>query len=75
MDEYFTDEANLHKYDGHDLFNLRASYKVNDLLSVYGRVLNLADTAYADRADFGFGNDRYFPGDERFFSMGVSVTL
>lgn len=75
MDEYFTDGANLHKYEGHDLFNLRASYQVNDLLSVYGRVLNIADTAYADRADFARGAHRYFPGDERFFSVGLAVTL
>lgn len=75
MDEYFTDEANLHKYDGHDLFNLRASYKLNENFSVYGRILNLADTAYADRADFAFGSHRYFPGEERFFAMGVRVSL
>lgn len=75
MDEYYVDGANINKYDGHDLFNLRTTYKVNDILSIYGRVLNVADTAYADRADFAFGNYRYFPGDERFFSMGVSVTL
>ena len=75
MDEYFTDEANLNKYEGHDLFNLRASYQVNDRFSVYGRILNLADTAYADRADFGFGSHRYFPGEERFFAMGVRVSL
>lgn len=75
MDEYFTDEANLHKYDGHDLFNLRASYKLNENFSVYGRILNLADTAYADRADFAFGSHRYFPGEERFFAMGMRVNL
>lgn len=75
MDEYFTDEANLHNYEGHDLFNLRASYKLNENFSVYGRILNLADTAYADRADFAFGSHRYFPGEERFFAMGVRVSL
>lgn len=75
MDEYFTDESNLHKYDGHDLVNLRASYKVNENFSVYGRVLNLADTAYADRADYAFGSHRYFPGEERFFAVGIRVSL
>lgn len=75
MDEYFTDEANDHSYEGHDVLNLRASYQVNDLISVYGRIMNLADTAYADRADFAFGDNRYFPGEERFFSMGIRVAL
>ena len=29
------------------------------------RAINLADTAYADRADYAFGNYRYFPGRGR----------
>ena len=29
------------------------------------RVNNLTDIAYADRADFAFGNYRYFPGRDR----------
>jgi len=29
------------------------------------RVNNLTDELYADRADFAFGNHRYFPGRER----------
>jgi iron complex outermembrane recepter protein len=31
------------------------------------RVDNVLDTAYADRADFAFGNYRYFPGRGRAF--------
>ncbi len=33
--------------------------------SVALRVTNLLDTAYADRADFAFGDYRYFPGRGR----------
>ena len=29
------------------------------------RITNLAGTAYADRADYAFGNYRYFPGRGR----------
>lgn len=75
MDEYYTDSANANTYDGHDLFNLRASYKISETFSIRGRILNIADTAYADRADFAFGNHRYFPGDKRFFSVEVSASF
>jgi len=35
------------------------------------RVNNVANTLYADRADYAFGNYRYFPGRERetFFEL------
>ena len=38
------------------------------------RVMNLTDRRYAERADFAFGNARYFPGRERalFVSAGWS---
>lgn len=63
VDEYYTDPENLHNYEGHDLLHLRASFRVTENLTMYARVLNLTDEAYAERADFsGFGGDRYFPG-------------
>lgn len=71
---YFTDAGNLHSYDGHDLFTLRAQYRVSERVTLYGAVRNLTDTAYAERADFAFGADRYFPGEPRNVSFGVRVT-
>ncbi len=71
MGEYFTDAANQRVYPGHDVFNLRADWDVSETLSLYGAVRNLTNTDYADRADFAFGNDRYFPGEDRAFTIGV----
>jgi hypothetical protein len=36
------------------------------------RLTNLFDVAYADRADFAFGSERYFPGRDRaiFIELG-----
>ena len=69
---YFTNPGNTAKYPGHDIFVLRGRYDVTDKISLFGRVDNLFDTRYADRADFAFGNERYFPGRPRTLFFGLS---
>ncbi len=64
MDDYYTDEANLHRYEGHDLVNLRYRYDYADNWYFAARVTNLFDEDYAERADFSpFAGDRYFVGE------------
>ncbi|MEL6686001.1 MAG: TonB-dependent receptor [Pseudomonadota bacterium] len=70
--EYFTNEANTQSYPGHDIVVLRGSYDITPSLRLFGRVDNLFDTKYADRADFAFGNERYFPGRPRTLFMGLT---
>jgi outer membrane receptor protein involved in Fe transport len=72
---YWADAANRNRYPGHELLNLRASAVLGRGFSVRARVLNLLDEPYADRADFAFGNWRYFPGRERtwFVEIGYAV--
>lgn len=62
---YWLDAANLHEYDGHGLANLRARWALASGWSFAARVTNLFDEAYADRADYAFGQYRYFPGRGR----------
>ncbi|MBL8266145.1 TonB-dependent receptor [Steroidobacter sp.] len=62
---YFVDAANANEYGGHDLLNLRVSWHANDNWRTILRLNNVTDRAYADRADFAFGNYRYFPGRGR----------
>jgi outer membrane receptor protein involved in Fe transport len=62
---YFADAANLNRYPGHTLANLRVSRQLAPWLRTTLRVTNLADRAYADRADFAQGDWRYFPGRGR----------
>lgn len=69
---YFTDPGNTQTYPGHDIFVLRADYQASDHMKVFGRVDNIFDTRYADRADFAFGNERYFPGRPRTLFFGLS---
>ena len=71
--EYATDAANAHVYDGHDVFNLRARAQFDAGVEVFATVRNLLDERYAERADFAFGSDRYFPGEARAFSVGIRI--
>lgn len=68
--EYFTDPANSRTYPGHTVFTARGAYPVTDTLEVYAIARNLFDTRYADRADFAFGNERYFPGEPANLTIG-----
>jgi iron complex outermembrane recepter protein len=62
---YYVDAANAHDYDGHDLLNLRVGWEITPRWITTLRLNNVTDQAYADRADFAFGNYRYFPGRGR----------
>ena len=72
MGSYFTNPGNTAEYLGHDIFVLRGRYDVSDAVTLFGRIDNLFDTRYADRADFAFGNERYFPGRPRTLFFGLS---
>jgi len=68
--DYYLDAANLHRYPGHSLFNLRTRWQIGSgSHSLALTLTNLLDTRYADRADFAFGNYRYFPGAGRQFRL------
>lgn len=74
---YYTDDGNGHRYDGHDLLNLRANHKITNNLSLYGRINNLLNTEYAERADYSEAGDgdRYFVGEERGLHVGASYSF
>jgi outer membrane receptor protein involved in Fe transport len=71
--EYFTNAANTASYDGHLIGHLRGAWRFSDSLEAFLIVRNLTDERYADRADFGFGADRYFPGEPLNATLGVRV--
>ena len=75
MDEYYTNAANTQRYDGHEVFNWRGRYQVNDRVGVFVRVLNVLDERYADRADFAFGSHRYFPAMPRQVYLGAEFAF
>jgi iron complex outermembrane recepter protein len=71
---YITEASGAHDYPGHDIFSLRGAWRLNTSAEVFASVRNLTNTDYAERADFAFGNDRYFPGEDRAFSFGVRIS-
>jgi iron complex outermembrane receptor protein len=63
--DYYLDAENSFRYPGHELLNLRSRIELTRSLSVTARLNNLMNEAYADRADYAFGQYRYFPGRSR----------
>ncbi len=62
---YYLEPENEHEYDGHSLLTLAWQYKINEHSDLRLRVANALDEDYAERADFAFGDYRYFPGNGR----------
>jgi len=73
---YFLDNADSHSYGGYELFNLRATAKLNDWLSLRGKILNLTNRPYADRAAITTtGIDEYFPGTPLTLIGGITASF
>jgi iron complex outermembrane receptor protein len=70
--DYFVDASNQHRYPGHEVLNLRAAWDFAPRWRAMLRVNNALDRRYADRADFAFGEYRYFPGRPRSVFVEVS---
>jgi outer membrane receptor protein involved in Fe transport len=75
MSDYFLDPENRHKYDGHELLNLRIIGQLTGRLNFGIRAINLLDTDYAERADYGFGSYRYFVGEPRALYVELGYSL
>lgn len=76
MGAYWMNASNTVKYDGHDIFNLRLDYAVNENVALFGKLTNILDRRYADRADFvdfAGGTERYFPGEDRGLILGGTL--
>lgn len=71
MGRYYLDPQNSAEYAGHDLLHLRASHDLQDW-KISASLLNIMDTDYAERADFGFGQYRYFVGQPRSLYLTLS---
>ena len=69
--DYYTDPANEHSYPGHSVINFYSEAHVWRDIRFFFNITNLADQRFADRADFAFTRERYFPGQPRAFYLGL----
>lgn len=72
-DSYNLDPNAEFIYKGHDLVNLRGQWQVTENVSLFGRLMNIADVDYAERADVTGGGTiepRYFVGSPRALYLG-----
>jgi iron complex outermembrane receptor protein len=72
IDSYYLDPSNEHEYEGHDLVNVRFTSELTSNITLHAQVKNVLDEEYADRADFAFGDYRFFPGQERNYQIGMT---
>lgn len=70
--DYFLNPENTAEYDGHTLVDLNLHYEYSPQLRFNANIYNLLDKDYAERADFGFGNYRYFVGQPRRIFVGAT---
>ncbi len=68
---YAVNPANTDDYPGHTVFHARATLALDETTEAFVIVRNLFDLNYADRADFAFGDYRYFPGEPFNATLGV----
>lgn len=62
---HWLDASNAHRHPAHTLLHLRGHHRLGDAWQLGWRITNLTDRRYAERADYAFGNYRYFPGPPR----------
>jgi outer membrane receptor protein involved in Fe transport len=62
------------QYPGYDLLNLRASYAFSKTVSLFGRVMNVADKRFADSASVSSSTPVYSPGLPRACYGGLELS-
>ena len=72
---HYLNASNTARYGGHTVVNWRNRWPFTSRFTVSWRIVNLLDSAYAERADFAFGNYRYFPAMPRQLYAGVEWIL
>ena len=75
LGEYWMNNENTEKYDGHNLFNLRVGYAVG-AYKIYGRVMNITDERWATAASYSQRGGREFaPGSPLSFVGGFTYSF
>lgn len=73
LDDYFLDAANSAVYPGHSIVNLRGAFRLSERVTATFALRNAFNKYYAERADYAFNTERYFPGEGRVATFGIRV--
>ena len=73
LGRYWLDDPNTQTYNGHDLLNLSASYKINRELECFARINNLTDRRFAESASLSGANQVFSPGLPRTVYAGLQT--
>lgn len=73
LGRYYLEPTGGASYPGHDLLHLRFRQPLGERLSISVRLLNVTNRAYAERADYAFGEYRYFIGEPRALYVEVAA--
>ena len=68
---YWMNNLNTVRYEGHTLFNLTASHKLQGGLEVWGQVRNLTDERYSDSASSSYKSGTFTPNTQNTYSPGA----
>ena len=69
---YWMNDANTVKYEGHTLFNVHASQKLQGGWEVWGQVRNLTNQRYSDSASSSYrGTGTYSPNTQNTYQLGA----
>ncbi len=76
VDDYWLEASNssaFPRYEGHDLFNVRANWEATSAITLFARVMNVTDERYADSAQISSNTPVYSPGLPRTYFAGIDV--
>ncbi|MBU1691348.1 MAG: TonB-dependent receptor [Gammaproteobacteria bacterium] len=71
LGSYWVNDDHDAKYEGHDVFNLRANYLLDKQWEVFGSIMNLTDKRYAESTKFSNGSVEYAPAMPRTVYAGL----
>ena len=70
------DPENTIEYEGHTVASLRAGYALPQGLTVFGRITNLTDADFAERATYNrFRGEEIAPGQPRAIYLGIEYRI
>jgi outer membrane receptor protein involved in Fe transport len=79
LGSYWMDDANTHKYPGHDVFNIRGNLALNKTFQLFARIMNITNKRYATSSAYkppAFGKPEQFeyaPGMPRTVYAGIRL--